>query len=359
MQEYFASLNLTSEYGAAEIARLQPQNWWRETILFAIAREQNPAPYVLALFESSPMMGAMAVAEAPTPSLHLQETAINLSLKQLDAEDEKSILPIVSLLRKVTGKVERDLCSALGIRLETDKAAVSAMAGRALATAGTALATETLSHYPTAWDHCLESAAYLSATFEKMLVSWVRNANHPYWHHAVDLLVKRFQRHARDYLIRLLQSLPDDKSDYLACLITKKLYAQEFGITDGSHYYLEYGHYLDERRYYFARGSIFPMSDTMMRILPYIKNARALSQELAKMKQHESYGSGPGLVLTSLALTELLSAKKQSDGTTLSQTAKIRKTLMLTRDWCEERSPYYILLASCPPLLITNSFFRT
>jgi hypothetical protein len=190
LQEYFASLNLTANYDPKSIARLQPENWWRETILFAIAQTHNPSPFVTELFETSPMMGAMAVAEAPTPSLDLQEKACALVIKSVDAHDDSSILPIVTLLRKVSGKVERDLCRELGSRLEDQDERVAAIAGRSLATAGTAAATAALSESPVAWKHCLETTGYLSTTFEKLLLNWVENPAHPHWYDAAKLLTR-------------------------------------------------------------------------------------------------------------------------------------------------------------------------
>jgi hypothetical protein len=190
LQEYFASLNLTVKYTPEAIAKLHPESWWREAILFAISRAQNPTPFVTALFDTSPMMGAMAVAESPTPSLDLQDKAVAMVIKQLDAQDDTSTLPIVTLLRKVSGKVERELCEGIGHRLESPNEHVSAIAGRALATAGTTAATATLSEYPVAWKHCLETAGYLSGTFEKLLFNWVETPGHTHWQDAAALLTR-------------------------------------------------------------------------------------------------------------------------------------------------------------------------
>jgi hypothetical protein len=172
LQEYFSSLTLANSYSPSEIANLEPKNWWREVILFSIAQVPNPTPFVEALYVNSPMLAAVAVAEAPTPSLQLQETATNMALSQLDIGDDSSALPIVSLLRKVSPRIERDLCNALASRLENG-GNVSEIAGRILAAAGTSEATGVLSKYPSAWKSCLDKATFLSNNFETLLTSWI------------------------------------------------------------------------------------------------------------------------------------------------------------------------------------------
>ena len=150
LQEYFASLVLPTKCTESQIAKLAKEAWWREAILFSTSQLANPTSQIKALFKCVPMVGAVAVAEAPTPSLELQEIAIELTLKQIDAADSVAEVPTVSLLRKISGKMERDLCASLGTRLESQNEKVAAIAGRALATAGTGQATEVLSQYPEA-----------------------------------------------------------------------------------------------------------------------------------------------------------------------------------------------------------------
>jgi NACHT domain len=228
LQEFFASIKLTDRYTADEIANLKPENWWREPVIFAIARAPSPTPYVNALFHTSPLMGALAVAEAPTPSLDVQEAAIQLTLEQLDASDEAVSLPIVALLRKVSGRVERNFCSELAKRLDTAKEDVAGLVGRILATAGTAAATEILSTYPDAWAQCLEQASYLSNTFEKLLEEWVTGASHAKWREAAGLLVGRATGGEKlRYLVDLSERMSRDRAEYLAILILKKLDLEE------------------------------------------------------------------------------------------------------------------------------------
>ncbi|WP_158926785.1 NACHT domain-containing NTPase [Acidisphaera sp. S103] len=223
LQEYFASLNLVNKFTPAEVARLEPPTWWRESTLLAVAQVSDPTAYVRALFEVSPMLGAVAVAEAPTPSLELQETAATLALQQLDLDDETSVLPLVSLLRKVSGGIERRICEELGNRLELGQSSIANLAGRVLATAGTGVATETLSHYPLSWKSVLDMTGYLSSTFEKLLLEWVSNPAHTHWYDAAELLSKRLDDDATPRLINILDKLPKDRAAFLANLVYERI----------------------------------------------------------------------------------------------------------------------------------------
>jgi hypothetical protein len=170
----------------------------------------------------------MAVAESPTPSLELQRKAVQIVLPQLTAGDDASTLPVVFLLRKVSGRLERELCDALGARLDNGGSAseASAAAGpaeRALATAGTAAATETLSKYPSAWRYCLHGANYLSNTFEKLLFTWVEIPSHAYSQPAADLLLSRHNEETISQLIDILEKLASEKANFLASAVLKKM----------------------------------------------------------------------------------------------------------------------------------------
>jgi hypothetical protein len=156
--------------------------------LFSVAQVSNPTPLVEALYINSPMLAAAAVAEAPIPSLQLQETATGMALSQLDLGDELSAVPIVSLLRKVSPRIERDLCDALALRLEKGDN-VSEIVGRILAAAGTSEATRVLSKYPSAWKSCLDKATFLSSNFETLLTLWIKTPSSSHWKEAADLQV--------------------------------------------------------------------------------------------------------------------------------------------------------------------------
>jgi hypothetical protein len=320
LQEYFASLNLTSTYEPQALARLGPENWWREAILFAVALAKNPTPFVTALFETNPMMGAMAVAEAPTPSLDLQERAATMVIKQLDFRDDGSLLPIVTLLRKVSGKVERELCEEIGRRLEHQDERISAIAGRALATAGTSAATATLSEYPVAWKHCLETAGYLSATFEKLLFNWVETPSHPHWHDAAKLLTKRFI--FRFCLIDLLKSLSQEKADFLAALIIEKIHesARKSGI-DG------FG------------------VDTLCEVIPYIKDKGGLKTRLLK-------GTEAARMPPAWAVLTLPTLGHSIEGMKGNQEAYLSRQCANAMTWGRLGSSYVLLAASAFPILL-------
>jgi hypothetical protein len=315
LQEFFASLNLATKYTPEAIAKLHPESWWREAILFAIGRAQNPTPFVTALFDTSPMMGAMAVAESPTPSLELQEKAVAMVIKQLDAQDETATLPIVTLLRKVSGKVERELCEGIGRRLENENERVSAIAGRALATAGTAAATATLSEYPVAWKHCLDTAGYLSGTFEKLLFNWVETPGHTHWQDAATLLTSRFEHIAQ--LIIVLEKLSGEKAEFLASLIVERMYGTQPG-----------------RRPVPAR--------MLCTVIPYLKNKDILRRRM--LTNTPSSERGSMTILTALVL-----GKSTEHAKPAAQTETLVKLLEQAQAWSRQRAVYFVLIASAFP----------
>jgi hypothetical protein len=338
LQEFFASARLPSEYDATAIASLEPTDWWREVTLFAVARASDPTPYVNALFATSPMMGALAVTEAPTPSLELQETAINVTTQELDRAQDTATLPIISLLRKVSGQLECDMCAAIGKRLEHEDERVSAIAGRALATSGTVLATETLSRYPAAWKHCLNTSGYLSNTFEKLLINWVQTPTHAYWTNAAELITNRFEGSALLRLTNILEKLPADKADHLASLLVRALHS----------------------RGNFQRSDIL----TLCNSVPYVRDKDALRNRLTnradpqeggahEVLEHHTYHEWdnittlgePGLVPTSLVLARELEAKENSSFRLFNQ---LNRTVI----WCRLRWAYLLLLSSIVPALL-------
>lgn len=323
LQEYFASLYITNKYKPEELAQLARDNWWRETVLFAIAQQTDPSPYITALFEKVPMTGAMAVAEAPTVSLQLQETATELTLQQLDAGDNASVPPIVSLLRKVSGSIERNLCAALGERLENPNEQVAAIAGRVLATAGSSLATATLSQYPNAWHHCLDTSSFLSNTFEKLLFSWIETPA-VHWRNAVDLLMRRREQD-RLQMIDLLKKLPHDNANYLATAILESLHSK--------------------------RDTMFIDGTTVRHLcqcLLYVEDKERLARELCEPPKTRTFR--PGIVPTALHL-----AKNAVEANPQTST-KIFSRIQQSMSWCLLRSPLLLLLSSAImlPLILTH-----
>jgi hypothetical protein len=319
LQEFFTSLILSTKCSEAEIAKFAREAWWREAILFSTAQLANPTSQIKALFDAVPMIGAVAVAEAPTPSLELQESAVELTLKQIDVADGTAELPTVSLLRKMSGKIERDFCVALGERLENKNERIAAIAGRSLATAGTAMATEVLSKYPEAWKHCFDTSSYLSSTFEKMVFTWVGTPAHSNWQNAVDLLIKRDERLDLLKLIDLLSALPSEKADYLSCAILKKM------------------HRFSDRYPEAVLGEVY---DPICRCIPFVQNKERLQGELGQVAGVHRYMM-PGAIPSALQL-----AKTRSEASETVTSEKLRSVFDRSLQFCFLTSSYLILMAS-------------
>ena len=169
LQEYFASLEILQQENVKKISDLEPSEWWREVILLAVAQQREPTKVLLALFDKAPLLAATAVAECPTPSIDMQNKAIDASLKCIDNNEKAAVSAVVPLLRKVQNEIEKLFCRELEVRLSSD-GPVSSIVGVALATAGTSRANRILAKYPKVWDVCLREAGYLSASFENLLV---------------------------------------------------------------------------------------------------------------------------------------------------------------------------------------------
>jgi hypothetical protein len=324
LQEYFASLAMVSNYSPDQIAELAGESWWREAILFMIAQERDPTPYINALFQSAPMIGSMAVGEAPTPSSQLQQNAIEIVLRELDNADGAVGVPIVSLLRKISGNIERLFCTELGQRLGDEDTKVSAIAGRTLATAGTSIATDTLSKCPEAWEHCLGTSNYISDAFEKLLLSWVGAPSQPHWRQAVDALVSFQEKVDFKYLIELLEKLPNEKADYLATAILRRL----------------------DKKPPQQQQQPF-LSDSQMHYVcdctPYVNDIEQLQKSLTP---HGPYNerTPPAMVATALALTG-----RSKDTAKQRICHKVYHTLGGSIVWSSLRSSYLLMLSSAAP----------
>lgn len=216
LQEYYASIDAISQLGPQGLANKASEQWWREVILLAVSQEKNPTQCLDALFASSPTMGALAVAECPTPSIDMQVRAIQSCLFAFDKGEEEAGAATVSLLRKVKGDQEGFLCDELEKRLKSTNGEIASSVGVSLAIAGTTAASKVLARHSEIWSKCLEKAGYLSITFENLLVDWIKNGTDDQSNHAVDLLCSRLSTDRLNELVGLLPSLKKTNADYLA-----------------------------------------------------------------------------------------------------------------------------------------------
>lgn len=222
LQEYFASQALLNALPYSEATNLTPIKWWREVILLSAAQELDPSRILEALLSSNPILGAAAVAECPTPSLELQEVAIDACLTGLDSLDLNSRPAAISLLRKVRNEQESRFCQELEARLSgTD--GVASFVGLVLATAGTAAATGVLAKHPGVWDKCLEEAGYLSTSFENLLVDWIMKGDMEQSKKAIELLSGRLSEDRREELINILPVLEINTASDLSSMLIKNL----------------------------------------------------------------------------------------------------------------------------------------
>jgi hypothetical protein len=220
LQEYFASLELLERISADKVAELEPKSWWREVILLAVAQMRNPGPLLNALFASSPLLAATAVAECPTPSTEMQERAVAACVEGVDRKEPVAAGAIVPLLRKISVPLEQRLCAALEQRLY-EQEEIASLVGRCLATAGTTAATNVLGRHPEIWDKCLSEAGYMSSSFENMLVDVIRDGDDQESSRAAELLSSRLSSDRCVELTRLLPVLTPAKSERVASLLLR------------------------------------------------------------------------------------------------------------------------------------------
>jgi len=218
LQEYFASLEVVTQVGANDLAALEPKEWWREVILLAVAQQREPTPILTALFDTAPLMAAAAVAECPTPSTEIQNKAIDACLAGIDAGNKEAGAAAVPLLRKIQAETEARMCAQLEERLDKGEPTASVV-GIALATAGTATATNILAKHPEVWDQCLKDAGYLSASFENLLVDWIEKGTAKQSKKASELIASRLSADRLRQLLNLLPSLDPERAESLAALI--------------------------------------------------------------------------------------------------------------------------------------------
>jgi len=280
LQEYFASLRLAA-HQPEQLAALEPIGWWREAILLSIAQQSDPTAFAKALFKTSPLVGALAVAEAPTPSLSLQGEAIAISLEQLDAGKGESAPALVALARKVAGGLATKLCDALEARLENVNETLAASAGRILATAGTDAATDVLSRHPKSWAG-LVSVSTLSSNFDKHLAEWVATPDHSNWGEAAELLVRARGVHRIDTITSMLDGLPSERASQLAFVTLRLLCEHERDSEKGDYYFLRLPEICHSLRFATDYENLFGY--------------------LSEIKGPSRWERGPGLIMAATAL---------------------------------------------------------
>jgi len=251
-QEYYASKYLVDNISINKLVSFSPKTWWRESIILAIAQRKEPSPILEALFLKNPLLAAAAVAECPTPSIAMQEKAINICLSGIDNKNAAFITSTILLMRKLKYEQESQLCSELESRI-IQGSKVSSIVGLILSAAGTSAATDTLSKYPEVWDTCLENTGYLSTSFENLLVNWIKNGNINQSKRAAKLITSRLSFDRFNELMDLLPKLSQKKSEYLATLLLKEI---------------EKG-FLTHRQFSYADLSLYPL-DEICRLAPYI-----------------------------------------------------------------------------------------
>jgi hypothetical protein len=219
LQEYYASIGLLGSSKIESFAEIADKVWWREAILLAIAQQNEPTTYIEQLFQINELLAAESVAESPTPSLSLQERAIESCIRGIDHGTPTAVVATVSLLRRVRGVLEQRLVEEVEKRLSSSERAKEA--GSILAVAGTASATTALARHPAIWETCLPSTGYLSSSLEKLLVMWIRDGDEFQSRHATDLLADRLSADRCSELTKMLSELPEAKASHLAVMLLK------------------------------------------------------------------------------------------------------------------------------------------
>ncbi|MDP2321481.1 MAG: hypothetical protein Q8O42_19335 [Acidobacteriota bacterium] len=101
----------------------------------------------------------------------------------------------------------------------TGKKKKARIVGLALATAGTEASTEALAKHPEIWEECLQGAAYLSDSFEGMLLRWTESGSEDQSAKAADMLADRIRPDTLDKLCAILPKLSSGKAEHLALLL--------------------------------------------------------------------------------------------------------------------------------------------
>lgn len=222
LQEFYTSKELSNQDESKDISSLVPAPWWREATLLFIAQQKDPTELLTALFESDPLLGVAAVAECPTPSVDVQNTAISICLANIDKKNHAIKGSLVPFLRKIKDNIELRLYSELEQRLAID-VDISSIVGISLATAGTGAATNILARHPEVWNICLSEVGYLSSSFENLLVEWIQEGDDFNGIKAADLLSKKITSDRLLQLLKILPSLNKKKKEHLSRLLLREV----------------------------------------------------------------------------------------------------------------------------------------
>jgi hypothetical protein len=197
------------------LAALEPKTWWREVLLLAIAQQKEPTLALEELFEKAPLLAATAVGECPTPSIAVQQKAVDVCLLGIDKVDATAFTAAISLLRKVAGPQERAFCDELEKRM-VGKNKLAPTVAAILAAADTSSATQVIAKYPHLWEPCLQKVGFLSNTFENLLVDWISTKQDNDGTMAVDLLTSRLTSDRFNQLSGMLPNLSHGRAEHLA-----------------------------------------------------------------------------------------------------------------------------------------------
>ena len=221
LQEFFASRIALKELGAVGLAEMSVKPWWRETVLLSVAQETDPTSTLKAVFRAQPLIGSACVAECATPSLEMQQQAIDVALDALDRKNAAGQAPATALLRKLSGDKEFQLCSELEKRLGREPD-LQKRAGIVLASADTVSASKVLLKHPEVWDKCLEGVGYLSRTFEDLLVEWISRGTSDEANRAIDLVCRSLTTEREQQLLKLLPTLDPDRQERLSSNLLRR-----------------------------------------------------------------------------------------------------------------------------------------
>lgn len=265
LQEVFASKAAVKELGPNGIAEASMKSWWREAVLLSTAQEQDPSPVLRALFKANPLMGAACVAECATPSLEMQQKAVEICISAIDANDSGAQAPAVALLRKLNEGLALSFCQELEHRLTRD-ASVQRRVGIILATADTPSTSKTLLRYPHLWNTCLEGVGYVSNTFENLLVEWISKGTQDEAFRAIDVVCRSLSRDRRDELLRLLPALEHPRSERLAANLLRHFEQSDANMYNWGEHFLKritscVSHIRNPATYLEARGQTKPESE--------------------------------------------------------------------------------------------------
>jgi len=222
LQEYFTATIIVRSHLLQDIIAKGVGAWWRESVLLAVAQLEEPTLTLEELFRRDAALAAEAVAECPTPSVVMQSRAVLTCTSAIDAGDEAAHRATVALLRKIAPAPEADLLQRLANRLGSGDS-VASLVGLILAHAGTTNATNLLAARPEVWDSCLQSAGYLSSSFEQVLISVINTGSEVNARKAVKLLVPRLSADRRSQLLAMLRTLPTERAAMLAGLMLRNM----------------------------------------------------------------------------------------------------------------------------------------